>query len=238
MNQSSPLVPPERQRVDEQIAASIVDAVLDGTFPAGSVLPPERDLATHLGVNRTSLRQALARLQQMGLIETRHGSGNVVADPATLTHPVIVEGLMRRLGPDFLVEMLELRTAFGALIGRLAAERGQQPMLEQLPAALAEVSVAGSAALRQEAELGFFDVLIQATGNRALALLYRWVQQAFGGREHQLTAAYRDGDAVVAGLTRIVAAVTSHDPDAAATAVEQYARDSALRMIAAAQRHG
>ncbi|WP_197502472.1 FadR/GntR family transcriptional regulator, partial [Mycobacterium scrofulaceum] len=91
MNQSSPLRPPDRQRVDEQIAASITDAILDGAFPPGTALPPERDLAEQLGVNRTSLRQGLARLQEMGLIEARHGSGNVVTDPHGLTHPAVVE---------------------------------------------------------------------------------------------------------------------------------------------------
>ncbi|HVQ83688.1 MAG TPA: GntR family transcriptional regulator, partial [Mycobacterium sp.] len=54
MNQSSLIQPPDRQRVDEQIAASIADAILDGAFPPGSTLPPERELAEQLGVNRTS----------------------------------------------------------------------------------------------------------------------------------------------------------------------------------------
>ncbi len=66
MNQSNVLQPPDRQRVDEQITASIVDAILDGAFAQGLVLPPKRELAEQLGVNRTSLRQGLARLQQMG----------------------------------------------------------------------------------------------------------------------------------------------------------------------------
>ncbi|MCV7103808.1 FadR/GntR family transcriptional regulator, partial [Mycobacterium palustre] len=121
MNQSSALQPPDRQRVDEQIAATIADAILDGVFPPGSTLPPERELAEQLGVNRTSLRQALARLQQMGLIEARHGSGNVVCDPEALTHPAVVEALVRRLGPEFLAELLEIRAGLGPLIGRLTS---------------------------------------------------------------------------------------------------------------------
>jgi DNA-binding FadR family transcriptional regulator len=233
MNQSSPIQPPDRHRVDEQIAASIADAILGGVFPPGSALPPERDLAEQLGVNRTSLRQGLARLQQMGLIEARHGSGNVVRDPEGLTHPAVVEALVRKLGPEFLVELLEIRAALGPLIGRLAADRHTPHDAEALPAALAAVQRADTAAARQAADLGYFRELIHSTRNRALGLLYRWVEHAFGGREHELTGAYDDAGPVVADLQSITNAVLVRDTAAAAAAVEAYLQASALRMVQA-----
>ena len=231
MNQSSPLQPPDRQRVDEQIAASIADAILDGVFPPGSVLPPERDLAERLQVNRTSLRQALARLQQMGLIEARHGSGNLVRDPQGLTHPAVVEALVRKLGPEFLIQLFEIRAALGPLIGRLAAQRRGAGDADGLRAALAAVQDADGAAARQAADLDYFRVLIHCSRNRALGLLYRWVEQAFGGREHELTAAYDDAAPVVAGLRAITEAVLDRDEAAAAVAVEAYLYASAQRMV-------
>ncbi len=231
MNQSSRIQPPDRQRVDEQIAASIVDAILDGVFPPGSTLPPERELAEQLGVNRTSLRQGLARLQQMGLIETRHGSGNMVRDPEGLTNPAVVEALVRKLGPEFLVEMLEIRAALGPLIGRLAAERSAPEDAEALRAALVAVQQAETSAARQAADLDYFRVLIRSTRNRALGLLYSWVENAFGGREHELTAAYDDAEPVVADLSAITEAVISRAAAAAAAAVEAYLQASALRMV-------
>ena len=233
MNQSSPLRPPDRQRVDEQIAASIADAILDGVFPPGSALPPERELAEQFRVNRTSLRQGLARLQQMGLIEARHGSGNVVADPQGLSHPAVVEALVRRLGPEFLAELLEIRAALGPLIGRLAAQRSLPEDAEALRAALVAVRGAESAATRQAADLDYFRVLIHSSRNRALGLLYRWVEKAFGGREHELTAAYDDAAVVVAELGAITEAVLARDAAAAGAAVEAYLNASALRMVVA-----
>jgi GntR family transcriptional regulator, transcriptional repressor for pyruvate dehydrogenase complex len=231
MNQLTILQPPDRQRVDEQIAASIADAILDGVFPPGSTLPPERELAEQLNVNRTSLRQALARLQQMGLIEARHGSGNVVRNPEGLTHPAVVEALVRKLGPEFLVELLEIRAAMGPLIGRLAAKRSAPDDAEALCAALAEAREADTPSARQAADLAYFRVLIHSTRNRALGLLYRWVEHAFGGREHELTGAYDDAEPVVADLRVITEAVLAHDTTAAAVAVEAYLQASALRMV-------
>jgi GntR family transcriptional repressor for pyruvate dehydrogenase complex len=231
MNQSSPIPPPDRYRVDEQIAASIADAILDGAFAPGSALPPERDLAEQLGVNRTSLRQGLARLQQMGLIEARQGSGNLVRDPEGLTHPAVVEALVRKLGPEFLVELLEVRAALGPVIGRSAAERHTPADAEALRAALAVLRRADKAVTRQAADLAYFRVLIHSTRNRALGMLYRWVEDAFGGREHELTGAYDDAEPIVADLRRITEAVTARDAAKAATVVEAYLHASALRMV-------
>jgi len=219
--------------VDEQIATSIADAILDGAFPPGSTLPPERELAEQLGVNRTSLRQGLARLQQMGLIEVRHGSGSVVCDPEGLTHPAVVEALVRKLGPDFLVELFEIRAALGPLIGRLAAARSMPEDAEALRAALAAVGESDTATERQAADVAYFRVLIHCTRNRALGLLYRWVEHAFGGREHELTGAYADAEPVVADLRAITDAVLARDAEAAAATVEAYLNASALRMVMA-----
>ncbi|WP_205876300.1 FadR/GntR family transcriptional regulator [Mycobacterium camsae] len=233
MNQSISIPPPDRRRVDEQIAASIADAILDGVFPPGSTLPPERELADQLGVNRTSLRQGLARLQQMGLIDVRQGSGTVVRDPAGLTHPAVVEALVRKLGPEFLIELLEVRAALGPVIGRLAAQRGTPEDHRALAAAVAEVRAAETAAARQAADLAYFHVLIHSTRNRALGLLYRWVEDAFGGREHELTRAYDDPEPVVADLQAITDAATARDATGAAAAVEAYLHASARRMVMA-----
>ena len=51
-----------------------------GLWQVGSKLPPEMALADSLGVSRPVVREALARLKADGRIETRQGSGAVVAD--------------------------------------------------------------------------------------------------------------------------------------------------------------
>jgi GntR family transcriptional regulator, transcriptional repressor for pyruvate dehydrogenase complex len=165
------------------------------------------------------------------LIEARHGSGNVVCDPEALTHPAVVEALVRKLGPEFLAELLEIRSALGSLIGRLAAQRSAPEDAEALRAALAAVQEADSAVVRQAADLAYFRVLIHGSRNRALGLLYRWVEHAFGGREHELTAAYDDAAPVVADLRVITEAVLTRDAARAAAAVEAYLQASAMRMI-------
>ena len=50
----------------------------EGTFPEGSRLPSEPDLSKSLGISRTTLRQALALLQDDGLIKNIRGKGNFI----------------------------------------------------------------------------------------------------------------------------------------------------------------
>lgn len=66
-----------------QIADSVAAAIADGRLQPGEQLQPERELANEFGVNRLTVRQALADLQQRRLIRRRTGrnGGTFVTDP-------------------------------------------------------------------------------------------------------------------------------------------------------------
>lgn len=70
-----------------RLRAALAAAIRAGTLPADRPLPPERDLAAHLGVSRSTLRTCLKDLSDMGLVTTRHGAGTLVAGtiPKALT---------------------------------------------------------------------------------------------------------------------------------------------------------
>ncbi|MFJ7976991.1 GntR family transcriptional regulator [Peribacillus sp. JNUCC 23] len=54
--------------------------ITKGEYPVGSRLPSEPDLASRLGISRATLRQALALLQDDGLVRNIRGKGNFVID--------------------------------------------------------------------------------------------------------------------------------------------------------------
>lgn len=62
--------PPKIAEITER---RLLDAILDGSFPIDSKLPPERELAGMLGVTRPTLREALQRLSREGWLEIHHG---------------------------------------------------------------------------------------------------------------------------------------------------------------------
>jgi len=69
----------------QQIYEDLREAILTGTLPETTRLPPERALADKLGVNRSTVVHAYRELVSDGLIEQRVGSGSRVARSATTT---------------------------------------------------------------------------------------------------------------------------------------------------------
>jgi len=63
-----------------QISAQLQAAVVRGALRSGDRLPSTRDLAQVLGISRTVVTNAYARLFAEGWLEGRHGSGTYVAD--------------------------------------------------------------------------------------------------------------------------------------------------------------
>ena len=71
----------------EQLYRHLSTAIADGTLPAATQLPPERDLASLATVSRVTVRKAVARLVEDGVLEQRRGAGSFVRrPPARMEH--------------------------------------------------------------------------------------------------------------------------------------------------------
>ncbi|MEZ5716794.1 MAG: FCD domain-containing protein [Paracoccaceae bacterium] len=75
-----PFTPVQPEKLSSAVIRQIELLILRGILHPGERLPPERELAERLGVSRPSLREALAELQQGGLLVSRAGSGIFVGD--------------------------------------------------------------------------------------------------------------------------------------------------------------
>src|SRR4029077_7635025 len=99
--------------VSDRVFATLLEAVLAGRYEPGEKLPGQRTLAADLGVTMSSLREALKRLEQMGLVEVRHGDAMRVLDCRehggldVLTHLLLRSG---GLDAGVLSDILEARS--------------------------------------------------------------------------------------------------------------------------------
>ncbi|MDX2376893.1 FadR family transcriptional regulator [Microbacterium sp. LRZ72] len=67
--------PTDARKAWQVVLEHIEAGLIDGRFTPGDRLPPERELATTLGVGRSSVREALRVLEVLGLVRTGTGSG-------------------------------------------------------------------------------------------------------------------------------------------------------------------
>src|SRR3546814_7680036 len=62
-------------RMFEAIAGKILEQIRRGQLETGDRLPPERELAAHIGVGRSAVREALRSLEVAGVVSVRRGTG-------------------------------------------------------------------------------------------------------------------------------------------------------------------
>ncbi len=81
MNAATSLLSPlTKTRLHEDILEQLKTRIVRGDLRPGAKLPPERELAEQLQVNRTTVREALHKLESLGLVEIKHGNGVFVRD--------------------------------------------------------------------------------------------------------------------------------------------------------------
>src|SRR4030042_3447438 len=74
------LKPIDRSALSKQVFEQLKEEIIEKRYGPGEHLPPERELCEILKVNRSSVREALRRLEQARLIEVRQGEGCMVLD--------------------------------------------------------------------------------------------------------------------------------------------------------------
>ena len=109
----------------DRAADELLEMVVSGGLEPGERLPPERELCERLGVSRTVVREALNLLEARGLISIEHGRGAVVSGGNTDAVRDAL-GVILRVRPKVLWELLEMRAILEVGISGLAAERATE----------------------------------------------------------------------------------------------------------------
>lgn len=210
-----PIAPAEPSRSVDRVAAALRTDLLGGRYPSGGYLPPERELATTLGVNRLTLRAALARLQSEGLVQPKHGAGVRVVplrEGATLeVLPHLVATRDRALVASF----LELRRALATEALALACVRATDAQLDALEALAGAQRAARDPQRFAAGDLAFGRAVLVAAGSVAFELLLNSVEKAWHAAPWLHAALHEDRDAVVASYDAVIALLRARDPDTA-----------------------
>jgi GntR family transcriptional repressor for pyruvate dehydrogenase complex len=209
----------KKTRIHEEVVTQVHALIRQGRLKAGDQLPSERELAETFKVSRTSVREALRALETQGLIVSRTGMGNFVAD---LPIESLVAPLAKLLiqEKDALADIFEMRRLVEPRIASLAAERATHGDIERMKAILETQSKAvnrDETGVEADAELHF--AIGQATHNQALEKLVSGLMEITSeSREESLQTSLRR-EASIESHKRIVSAINRHDRTAAQKAM-------------------
>lgn len=177
------------RRVNEAIVRAIQDQIRRGALKAGDRLPPERRLAEMFDASRSSVREALRMLELSGLVYSRHGEGNFVAEALPAGRALTLVDFLERQRAS-LLDLSEARKMFEPYLAALAAARATAKDLEELRRAadVEETQLrAGETQAAFRADRAFHQAIAAATGNQTLVTLYSYLSDLVaGGRREAL----------------------------------------------------
>lgn len=198
-------------RIHEEVFSQIHELIKEGRFKAGDQLPSERELAETFRVSRTSVREALRALESKGLIVSRTGMGNFVAD---LPVESLVGPLARMLIDEkkALADVFEMRKLVEPHIAALAAARASRrdvALLKRIVAKQTEAVRRGETGVEADAELHLS--IGRATQNQALQKLVSGLMELLSrSREESLQTPERR-QASIDAHRRVIGAIEKHD---------------------------
>ena len=217
-----------------RIAEELRDEILRGQYRPGERLPPERQIASRLGVNRSSVREALKRLEQLGLVAIRHGGGATVrrfedSSLEVVRHLLFVDG---ELNPAVVAQLLDVYEMLLAGAVRLAVERGSGAELERAGALVARLRDpdVGDGEFVEVIE-ALMELIAEASGNLVLQLVRNAVRPVFLERVPGLRGELRPAPRVAPSLVRdLETALAARDAASAEEAVRALQRSSRRRL--------
>ena len=219
---------PRPPRLSDHVAEELLASIAAGRLEPGDRLPSERTLSEQFGVSRTVIREAIRSLAARGVVESRAGSGLVVAtmDPSRLT---ALLSLFLGSGALHYADVHEVREAIESRMTALAATRRTDEDLADLRDALEAL---GAAAARDDveatslADVEFHRAIARTTHNDLFVMMLDSIGDVLLEVRRETLREPSRRQAVMPAHERIVRAIEAGDAAAARAAMEAHLEES------------
>lgn len=223
----------------EQVVVHISSLIEKGTLAPGEKLPSESEIVRREGVSRTVVREAISRLQALGLVATRHGIGTFICAPAERTEFGIERNAINTVSD--ILAMLELRIGIETEAAALAAMRRTDDHLKAMQQAMEsfkeEVHAGRGAvdpdfqfhlAIARAARNQYFFDIITTLGSRMIPRSRFQVAEHQPQRQEYLVRINHEHEDIYNAILRA-------DPEASRAAVRNHLGNSRERMRRASE---
>jgi DNA-binding FadR family transcriptional regulator len=211
--------PVTRTSLSEAVFSELRARILSGAFPPDSSLPGERELCAAFQVNRGALREALKRLEQLGLVQIKQGGATRVRDfraAGLELLPAILIGPDAALRKRAVRGLLELRSVIGPDVARKAAERRSEQDLAAIEELVTKLVAPQQAPSQlQRWSMGLWERLAQASENLVYQATYNSLRKAWATVQDALAVGLMDelGDAT--RYQKLARAIREQQPERA-----------------------
>ena len=226
---------PRRSTVD-QVVDRLLAVIKQQNLQPGMRLPGELELVEQLQVSRPALREALARLDSMGLVTIQRGRGTFVSDRGSLANCAQLVRSALTISPRELLTYAELRSAIEVQAVRQAAGRATAEdvaALEELLRELNDFDRPYDQAL--EIDFRFHRKIVDIAGNELMQNVMEVIYEFVLAQMARTTPLPRDNELGHRLHDEIVAAIRQRDPDAAERAMRAHMQAVLTRLTASAQ---
>lgn len=209
----------------ENVIAYIKEEILNGNLVQGQKLPPERELAEHLGVSRNSVREALRTLDIIGMVKSTQGAGNSISCD-------FEKSLVESMSMMFLMEKIdyrqlsELRRGLEEQAIVLATERITEEQIRQLEKLVTELAVTKDEKVNVILDKKLHYTIATAGGNQLILLVLQALNDVMDlfikDLRQKIMAGERGGSRLQNIHERMVDALKSRDKTAAYKAMEDH----------------
>lgn len=228
----------KRERIIDQIFDSMKEMIINGSWPVGSKIPSEAELAANFGVSKMSVHAALQKLEVLGFVDIRVGSGTYVK--INSFGECIKEIGRAVFPPSDANQVAELRKAIELEAVYLAIDRYTPEQLEELRASYRQLHKAyliGDAQMIKKNDCAFHRCLCAMSDNELFVVQF---DMCYGLLEDFFTSAGNLAESKSEKLSAdpdtnywdphflLLKAVENHDKAAAAAAYDKMIMNSQL----------
>ncbi len=211
-----------RQGLADDIAQKITEMIRVRGFQPSDRLPAISDMARQFGVGSPTLREALKKLETIGVVDIRHGSGVYVGqtpDSFLITNPVFRESPSRKV----LLDLIDSRMPVEMRTAALAAENATPEHLAEMERLLSRAGQSlQDGELLNQVNLAFHRQIALASGNTVMHQILEVLSSLFRKEQRMILDIHGNPREDHAEHVAIFEALRHHDADLATSRMQEH----------------
>ena len=216
-----------RKSLVSVVADDLLDQIIRGSLAIDAGLPSEAEIGDTHEVSRMTVREAMKTLQAMGVVRVVSGTGSFVNPVARWTSldAVLRVAAMGTSDVDVAVQLVEVRRMFETGAAALAASRCTEQDLQSLATQLdlmSDAHLRGDVDSFVRADLAFHDVILHASGNVILGVLFEPLTRVMAERRAETSRVVEIQTHALEQHQGVLDALRAGDPESSRKAMDSH----------------